>query len=65
MQSTQRNQTKQTLSFRSVRLEVTVGRFPQNFSYPIRPKLKVYQVHLLPNLHPPPRLEDQHIPINP
>uniref|UniRef100_A0A915J0R8 G-protein coupled receptors family 1 profile domain-containing protein n=1 Tax=Romanomermis culicivorax TaxID=13658 RepID=A0A915J0R8_ROMCU len=35
MQSTERNRTKEKSSFRSV----TVGRFPQNFSYPFRAKV--------------------------
>uniref|UniRef100_A0A915IM61 Uncharacterized protein n=1 Tax=Romanomermis culicivorax TaxID=13658 RepID=A0A915IM61_ROMCU len=34
MQSTQRYQTKGKFSFRSVRLEVTVGNFLKNCSYP-------------------------------
>uniref|UniRef100_A0A915L6L7 Uncharacterized protein n=1 Tax=Romanomermis culicivorax TaxID=13658 RepID=A0A915L6L7_ROMCU len=39
MQSTHRYGTKGKFSFRSVRLEVTVRRFPQNFSRPFRPKV--------------------------
>uniref|UniRef100_A0A915HL57 Uncharacterized protein n=1 Tax=Romanomermis culicivorax TaxID=13658 RepID=A0A915HL57_ROMCU len=39
MQSTQRNRTNGKFSFRSVRLKFTVGRFPQNCSYPVRPKV--------------------------
>uniref|UniRef100_A0A915JVF5 Uncharacterized protein n=1 Tax=Romanomermis culicivorax TaxID=13658 RepID=A0A915JVF5_ROMCU len=38
MQSTQRHGTKGTFSFHLVRLEVTVGHFPQNCSYPFRSK---------------------------
>uniref|UniRef100_A0A915HLG6 Large ribosomal subunit protein uL29m n=1 Tax=Romanomermis culicivorax TaxID=13658 RepID=A0A915HLG6_ROMCU len=38
MQSTQRYRTKGKFSFRSVRLEVTVGHFPQNCSYPFPSK---------------------------
>uniref|UniRef100_A0A915KVK5 Uncharacterized protein n=1 Tax=Romanomermis culicivorax TaxID=13658 RepID=A0A915KVK5_ROMCU len=39
MQSTQRYRAKGKFSFRSVVLEVTVGRFPQNFTYPSRLKV--------------------------
>uniref|UniRef100_A0A915KCQ2 Ovule protein n=1 Tax=Romanomermis culicivorax TaxID=13658 RepID=A0A915KCQ2_ROMCU len=39
IQSTERNQTKRKFAFRLVRFEVTVGRFPQNCSYPLRPKI--------------------------
>uniref|UniRef100_A0A915HYP3 Uncharacterized protein n=1 Tax=Romanomermis culicivorax TaxID=13658 RepID=A0A915HYP3_ROMCU len=31
--------TEQKKNFRSVRLEVTVGRFPQNCTYPFRPEV--------------------------
>uniref|UniRef100_A0A915L8C6 Uncharacterized protein n=1 Tax=Romanomermis culicivorax TaxID=13658 RepID=A0A915L8C6_ROMCU len=39
MQSTERNRTKGKFSFHSVRLEVTVGRFLHNCSYPFRLKV--------------------------
>uniref|UniRef100_A0A915HFW9 Uncharacterized protein n=1 Tax=Romanomermis culicivorax TaxID=13658 RepID=A0A915HFW9_ROMCU len=39
MQSTQRYQTKGKFSSRSVRLEVTVGHFLENCSYPSRSKV--------------------------
>uniref|UniRef100_A0A915HII0 Uncharacterized protein n=1 Tax=Romanomermis culicivorax TaxID=13658 RepID=A0A915HII0_ROMCU len=37
MQSAERNRTKRKFPSRSVRLEVTFDRFPQNCSYPFRP----------------------------
>uniref|UniRef100_A0A915JWQ6 E2 ubiquitin-conjugating enzyme n=1 Tax=Romanomermis culicivorax TaxID=13658 RepID=A0A915JWQ6_ROMCU len=39
MQSTQHYRTKGKFSFRSVGLEVTVGRFPQHCTYPLRSKV--------------------------
>uniref|UniRef100_A0A915HXR1 Uncharacterized protein n=1 Tax=Romanomermis culicivorax TaxID=13658 RepID=A0A915HXR1_ROMCU len=56
MQPTERNQTKGKFSFRSARLEVTVGRFPQNCSYPFRPRMdfqaersKTLTIHFIPS----------------
>uniref|UniRef100_A0A915IZD5 SAM-dependent MTase TRM10-type domain-containing protein n=1 Tax=Romanomermis culicivorax TaxID=13658 RepID=A0A915IZD5_ROMCU len=39
MQSTEHDRTNGKCSFRLVQLEVTVGRCPQNFSYPLRPNV--------------------------
>uniref|UniRef100_A0A915JC85 Potassium channel tetramerisation-type BTB domain-containing protein n=1 Tax=Romanomermis culicivorax TaxID=13658 RepID=A0A915JC85_ROMCU len=57
MQSTERNETIGKFSFLSVRWWVTVGRFPQNYSYPFRPKMdfpakrfKLLMIHSVPFL---------------
>uniref|UniRef100_A0A915KND6 Uncharacterized protein n=1 Tax=Romanomermis culicivorax TaxID=13658 RepID=A0A915KND6_ROMCU len=39
MQMMEHNRTKEKSSFRSVQFDVTVGRFPKNYSYPFRPKM--------------------------
>uniref|UniRef100_A0A915KC60 Uncharacterized protein n=1 Tax=Romanomermis culicivorax TaxID=13658 RepID=A0A915KC60_ROMCU len=56
MQSTEFNQTKEKLSFRSIQLVVTVGRFPQNCICPFRPKMnfqaecfKLLTIHSVPS----------------
>uniref|UniRef100_A0A915JDR5 Ribosomal protein S16 n=1 Tax=Romanomermis culicivorax TaxID=13658 RepID=A0A915JDR5_ROMCU len=39
MKLKKRNRRKGKFSFRSVRMEITVGRFPQNCIYPFQPKV--------------------------
>uniref|UniRef100_A0A915J055 Uncharacterized protein n=1 Tax=Romanomermis culicivorax TaxID=13658 RepID=A0A915J055_ROMCU len=44
MQSTEGDRTKRKFPFRSVRLEVTIGSFPQNYRYPLRPKIDFKEI---------------------
>uniref|UniRef100_A0A915INJ2 Uncharacterized protein n=1 Tax=Romanomermis culicivorax TaxID=13658 RepID=A0A915INJ2_ROMCU len=44
MQSTQPNRTKGKFSISSIRLKVTISRFPQNFSYLFRPKAERFKL---------------------